>query len=145
MSPNMTTVYGDGEDGSGEYILADLIKFKKYTVVVQAFNEVGNGPLSEPTTAQTMEDGTARLFLSVRPLTNARVMMITRTGERNHIMRTFAGDRLILSTIITQVTAVSPAFDARCVERNVCGNLTAPSLALSRATPLKASNTGVTH
>lgn len=56
MAPNMTTVYGDGEDG-GELILADLIKFKRYSVVVQAFNEVGNGPLSEPTTVQTMEDG----------------------------------------------------------------------------------------
>lgn len=57
MAPNMTTVYGDGEDG-GELILTDLVKFKKYSIVVQAFNEVGNGPLSEPTTAQTMEDGT---------------------------------------------------------------------------------------
>lgn len=56
MAHNMTTVYGDGEDG-GELILADLIKFKRYSVVVQAFNEVGNGPLSEPNTAQTMEDG----------------------------------------------------------------------------------------
>lgn len=56
MAPNMTTVYGDGEDG-GELILADLIKFKRYSIVVQAFNEVGNGPLSEPTAAQTMEDG----------------------------------------------------------------------------------------
>lgn len=56
MAHNMTTVYGDGEDG-GELILADLIKFKRYSIVVQAFNEVGNGPLSEPTTAQTMEDG----------------------------------------------------------------------------------------
>ncbi|XP_027854261.2 cell adhesion molecule Dscam2 isoform X3 [Aphis gossypii] len=55
MAHNMTTVYGDGEDG-GEFILADLIKFKRYSIVVQAFNEVGNGPLSEPTTAQTMED-----------------------------------------------------------------------------------------
>lgn len=54
---NMTAVYGDGEDG-GELILADLIKFEKYSVVVQAFNEIGDGPLSEPTTAQTMEDGT---------------------------------------------------------------------------------------
>lgn len=67
MSPNMTTVYGDGEDG-GELILAGLIKFKKYTIAVQAFNEVGNGPLSEPTQAQTMEDGTATSFPSVRPL-----------------------------------------------------------------------------
>lgn len=56
MTPNMTTVYGDGEDG-GEFILADLIKFKKYSIVLQAFNEVGNGPLSEQITAQTMEDG----------------------------------------------------------------------------------------
>lgn len=57
MTPNMSTVYGDGEDG-GELILSDLLKFKKYSVVVQAFNEVGDGPLSEPSTAQTMEDGT---------------------------------------------------------------------------------------
>lgn len=56
MAPNMTTVYGDGEDG-GEVILTDLIKFKKYSITVQAFNEVGSGPLSEPITAQTMEDG----------------------------------------------------------------------------------------
>jgi len=61
MAHNMTTVYGDGEDG-GELILADLIKFKRYSVVVQAFNEVGNGPLSEPTTAQTMEDGISYTF-----------------------------------------------------------------------------------
>lgn len=53
---NTTTVYGDGEDG-GEFILSDLIKFKRYAITVQAFNEVGNGPSSEPTTAQTMEDG----------------------------------------------------------------------------------------
>lgn len=61
VSPNMTTVYGDGEDG-GEFILADLIKFKRYSIVVQAFNEVGNGPLSEPITAQTMEDGIVEHF-----------------------------------------------------------------------------------
>lgn len=62
MSPNTTTIYGDGEDG-GEFILADLIKFKRYSIVVQAFNEVGNGPLSEPITAQTMEDGNYFFFL----------------------------------------------------------------------------------
>jgi len=63
MAPNMTAVYGDGEDG-GELILADLMKFKKYSIVVQAFNEVGDGPLSEPITAQTMEDGTESLWLT---------------------------------------------------------------------------------
>lgn len=66
MVPNMTAVYGDGEDG-GELILADLIKFKRYSIVIQAFNEVGNGPLSEPTTAQTMEGGTEKYYnLSTR-------------------------------------------------------------------------------
>lgn len=61
VPPNMTTVYGDGEDG-GEFILADLMKFKRYSILVQAFNEVGNGPLSDPITAQTMEDG---IFLNI--------------------------------------------------------------------------------
>jgi len=67
MAHNMTTIYGDGEDG-GELILADLIKFKRYSIVVQAFNEVGNGPLSEPTTAQTMEDGNIYYFIYVSQL-----------------------------------------------------------------------------
>ncbi|XP_025200616.1 Down syndrome cell adhesion molecule-like protein Dscam2 isoform X5 [Melanaphis sacchari] len=65
MAHNMTTVYGDGEDG-GELILADLIKFKRYSIVVQAFNEIGNGPLSEPATAQTMEDVPSSYPLDVR-------------------------------------------------------------------------------
>lgn len=56
MTYNMTAVFGDGEDG-GELILTDLLKFQKYSIVIQAFNEVGNGPLSDPTTVQTMEDG----------------------------------------------------------------------------------------
>lgn len=54
---NFTSTSGDGEDGSGEMILSGLSKFTRYTIVVQAFNQIGVGPLSEPTTAQTMEDG----------------------------------------------------------------------------------------
>lgn len=54
---NFTSVNGDGEDGSGELLLGGLNKFTRYTIVAQAFNEVGPGPLSESTTAQTMEDG----------------------------------------------------------------------------------------
>lgn len=53
---NFTSVTGDGEDG-GELLLGGLAKYTRYTIVVQAFNEVGAGPLSEPVTAQTMEDG----------------------------------------------------------------------------------------
>ncbi|TMW42949.1 hypothetical protein DOY81_011971, partial [Sarcophaga bullata] len=54
---NFTSVSGDGEAGSGELLLTNLQKFARYNVVVQAFNQVGPGPLSEPASAQTMEDG----------------------------------------------------------------------------------------
>ncbi|XP_072391711.1 cell adhesion molecule Dscam2 isoform X1 [Diabrotica undecimpunctata] len=54
-SYNFTSINGDGEDG-GEILLGGLNKYTRYTIVVQAFNEVGAGPLSEPVTAQTMED-----------------------------------------------------------------------------------------
>ncbi|XP_060535010.1 cell adhesion molecule Dscam2 isoform X1 [Cylas formicarius] len=52
---NFTSVAGDGEDG-GEVLLSSLAKFTRYTIVIQAYNEVGAGPLSETVTAQTMED-----------------------------------------------------------------------------------------
>ena len=54
---NYTSISGDGEDGGGELLLGDLLKFTRYTIVVQAFNEIGSGPLSEAITSQTMEDG----------------------------------------------------------------------------------------
>lgn len=54
---NFTSISGDGEDGSGELLLNNLLKYSRYTIVVQAFNQIGSGPLSEPTTAQTLEDG----------------------------------------------------------------------------------------
>ncbi|CAH1390384.1 unnamed protein product [Nezara viridula] len=53
---NMTAVSGDGEDGTGELLLGGLEKYTRYTIVVQAFNQVGHGPLSEPVSAQTLED-----------------------------------------------------------------------------------------
>lgn len=57
---NFTSISGDGEDGTGELLLINLSKFTRYTIVVQAFNQIGSGPLSEPTTAQTLEDGKLR-------------------------------------------------------------------------------------
>ncbi|XP_023703051.1 Down syndrome cell adhesion molecule-like protein Dscam2 isoform X3 [Cryptotermes secundus] len=53
---NFSSVGGDGEEGGGELLLGGLGKFTRYSVVVQAFNQVGPGPLSEPVAAQTMED-----------------------------------------------------------------------------------------
>lgn len=64
-SYNFTSVNGDGEDGSGEMLLNGLAKYTRYTLVVQAFNEIGVGPLSEPVSAQTMEDGESLYSLKV--------------------------------------------------------------------------------
>lgn len=61
-SYNFTSVTGDGEDG-GELLLGGLAKYTRYTIVSQAFNEVGAGPLTEPVTAQTMEDGKFKIIL----------------------------------------------------------------------------------
>lgn len=60
----MTAVSGDGEDGSGELLLGSLEKYTRYTIVVQAFNQVGHGPLSEPVSAQTLEDCEIFYFFS---------------------------------------------------------------------------------
>ncbi|XP_068149244.1 cell adhesion molecule Dscam2 isoform X4 [Drosophila tropicalis] len=57
---NFTSISGDGDGGNGELLLSGLAKFARYNVVVQAFNQVGPGPLSEPTAAQTMEDVPSR-------------------------------------------------------------------------------------
>ncbi|XP_068083857.1 cell adhesion molecule Dscam2 [Anabrus simplex] len=55
-SYNFSSVVGDGEEGGGDLLLSGLSKYTRYSVVAQAFNQVGPGPLSEPVTAQTMED-----------------------------------------------------------------------------------------
>jgi hypothetical protein len=60
---NFSSVGGDGEEGGGELLLGGLGKFTRYSVVVQAFNQVGPGPLSEPVSAQTMEDGETATYI----------------------------------------------------------------------------------
>lgn len=55
-SYNFTSVTGDAEDG-GELLLGGLQKYTRYTIVAQAFNEVGAGPLTEAVMVSTMEDG----------------------------------------------------------------------------------------
>lgn len=56
-SYNFTSVVGDGEEGGGELRLMGLAAYTRYTIVVQAYNQVGSGPLSEPLATQTLEDG----------------------------------------------------------------------------------------
>lgn len=54
---NFTSVSGDGDGGTGDLLLTGLNKYTRYTIVAQAFNQIGPGPLSEVATAQTLEDG----------------------------------------------------------------------------------------
>lgn len=63
---NFTSVSGDGEGGTGELVLSSLAKYTRYTLVAQAFNQIGPGPLSEPATAQTLEDGTHLMAFSLK-------------------------------------------------------------------------------
>lgn len=58
-------------DSYEEIILKHLLKYTRYLVIVQAFNQVGEGPFSEPAIAQTLEDGKylqlfRKILLSVR-------------------------------------------------------------------------------
>lgn len=56
-SYNFSSVSGDGEEGGGELRLTGLRPYTRYTLVVQAYNQVGPGPLCEPLLTQTLEDG----------------------------------------------------------------------------------------
>ncbi|XP_053978094.1 cell adhesion molecule Dscam2-like isoform X1 [Hylaeus volcanicus] len=55
-SYNFSSVSGDGDEGGAELRLVGLRPYTKYTLVVQAYNQVGSGPLSEPLLTQTLED-----------------------------------------------------------------------------------------
>lgn len=44
-------------DMPGDFRLGGLEKFTKYSIVVLAFNAIGDGPRSEPLVVQTLEDG----------------------------------------------------------------------------------------
>lgn len=55
-SYNFTQFSGNGEEGTGELLLTELSKFHRYTITVQAFNQIGPGPLAEPISVQTLED-----------------------------------------------------------------------------------------
>ena len=56
-----------GPDGSGRAHLTNLNKFRKYGIVVQAFNEKGPGPVSAEQMIQTLEDGNTALSSQVDP------------------------------------------------------------------------------
>lgn len=53
---NFTTV-APWASGSGLAIIKGLKKFRKYGVVIQAFNEKGPEPMAAEIVTQTLEDG----------------------------------------------------------------------------------------
>ncbi|KAF4517520.1 hypothetical protein B566_EDAN006522, partial [Ephemera danica] len=59
-SYNFTSVTADGEEARRSLLLSGLRKFSRYWVAVQAVNQEGPGPLSEPIAATTLEDVPSR-------------------------------------------------------------------------------------
>lgn len=84
---NFTSTAGDGEDGTGEMILPGLQRYTRYTIVAQAFNQIGPGPLSEPVTAQTMEDVPSKPPEEIRctalSSTSLQVILLNVTNNLN--------------------------------------------------------------
>ncbi|KAF4525152.1 hypothetical protein B566_EDAN014769, partial [Ephemera danica] len=66
LSYNFTSVAADPEETRGTHLLTGLKKFSRYWVAVQAVNQEGPGPLSEPMAAATLEDIPTRPPLDVR-------------------------------------------------------------------------------
>ncbi|XP_058831706.1 cell adhesion molecule Dscam2 isoform X11 [Topomyia yanbarensis] len=85
-SYNFTSISGDGEDGTGELLLGNLAKYTRYTIVSQAFNQVGPGPLSEPVTAQTMEDVPSKPPEDIRcaALTSTSIQVSWQPPQAHH-------------------------------------------------------------
>lgn len=45
------------EESSQEWVVDELDKYSEYEFIVQAYNMIGPGPVSDPITAITLEDG----------------------------------------------------------------------------------------
>uniref|UniRef100_A0A1I8MHL2 Uncharacterized protein n=1 Tax=Musca domestica TaxID=7370 RepID=A0A1I8MHL2_MUSDO len=99
---NFTSVSGDGDGGTGELLLTGLQKFARYNVVVQAFNQVGPGPLSEPASAQTMEDVPSRAPEDIRcaALTSQSLQVSWQPPAIHHTNGILQGYKLIFEPIL---------------------------------------------
>ncbi|KAG5678293.1 hypothetical protein PVAND_007980 [Polypedilum vanderplanki] len=86
VSYNFTSVSGDGEDGTGEIVLTGLQKYTRYSIVAQAFNQIGVGPLSEPVSTQTMEDVPSMSPDDIRcaPLTSTSLQVSWQPPPESH-------------------------------------------------------------
>ncbi|XP_039148972.1 Down syndrome cell adhesion molecule-like protein Dscam2 isoform X4 [Drosophila simulans] len=112
---NFTSVSGDGDGGNGELLLSGLAKFARYTVVVQAFNQVGPGPLSEPTAAQTMEDVPSRPPEDVRcaALSSQSLQVSWQPPPIYHTNGLLQGYKLIFEPIIDDIQPSKDEVESR--------------------------------
>jgi len=60
--------FDHGDAGGGRFVLGRLRKHTQYEVVVQVVNIYGEGPMSRPSTARTLEDGKTWQMVRVRAL-----------------------------------------------------------------------------
>ncbi|XP_043647320.1 Down syndrome cell adhesion molecule-like protein Dscam2 isoform X5 [Drosophila teissieri] len=112
---NFTSVSGDGDGGNGELLLSGLAKFARYTVVVQAFNQVGPGPLSEPAAAQTMEDVPSRPPEDVRcaALSSQSLQVSWQPPPIYHTNGLLQGYKLIFEPIIDDIQPSKDEVESR--------------------------------
>ncbi|XP_070070777.1 cell adhesion molecule Dscam2 isoform X4 [Drosophila takahashii] len=112
---NFTSVSGDYDGGNGELLLSGLAKFARYTVVVQAFNQVGPGPLSEPTAAQTMEDVPSRPPEDVRcaALSSQSLQVSWQPPPIYHTNGLLQGYKLIFEPIIDDIQPSKDEVESR--------------------------------
>uniref|UniRef100_A0A6B2E762 Putative down syndrome cell adhesion molecule 2 isoform r n=1 Tax=Phlebotomus kandelakii TaxID=1109342 RepID=A0A6B2E762_9DIPT len=112
---NFTSVSGDGEDGTGELLLNNLSKYNRYTIVVQAFNQVGPGPLSEPTSAQTLEDVPSMPPEDVRcaALTSQSLQISWQPPPAHHTNGLLQGYKLVFEPVLDDFTGTNEDIETR--------------------------------
>ncbi|XP_037723253.1 Down syndrome cell adhesion molecule-like protein Dscam2 isoform X6 [Drosophila subpulchrella] len=112
---NFTSVAGDYDGGNGELLLSGLAKFARYNVVVQAFNQVGPGPLSEPTGAQTMEDVPSRPPEDVRcaALSSQSLQVSWQPPPIYHTNGLLQGYKLVFEPIIDDIQPSKDEVESR--------------------------------
>ncbi|KAL9905344.1 Down syndrome cell adhesion molecule 2 isoform 5-T8 [Glossina fuscipes fuscipes] len=112
---NFTSVSGDGDGGTGELLLTGLQKFARYNVVVQAFNQVGPGPLSEAASAQTMEDVPSRPPEDIRcaALTSQSLQVSWQPPPIHHTNGLLQGYKLIYEPILDDYSPSKDEVESR--------------------------------
>ncbi|XP_059226041.1 cell adhesion molecule Dscam2 isoform X4 [Stomoxys calcitrans] len=112
---NFTSVSGDGDGGTGELLLTGLQRYARYNVVVQAFNQVGPGPLSEPASAQTMEDVPSRSPEDIRcaALTSQSLQVSWQPPPIHHTNGILQGYKLIFEPILDDYSPSKDEVESR--------------------------------